>query len=85
MSKATRILQSTDPGQPKAAEELLPLIYDELRQLAAVKMAQEAPGPTLQAAALVHEAWAKLAASKRQVWRERAHFFGAPPRLCAVS
>src|SRR5215510_15048279 len=77
MSKVTRILQSIDVGHAKAAEELLPLVYDELRKLAAAKMAQEAPGQTLQATALVHEAWLKLAGSDRQEWRGRAHFFGA--------
>ena len=77
MTKVTRILQSIDQGHPKAAEELLPLVYDELRKLAAAKMAQEAPGQTLQATALVHEAWLKLAGSERQQWRGKAHFFGA--------
>jgi RNA polymerase sigma factor (TIGR02999 family) len=77
MSDVTRILQSIEQGDPKAAEELLPLVYDELRKLAAAKMAQEAPGQTLQATALVHEAWLKLAGSERQQWRWRVHFFGA--------
>src|SRR5215831_9058738 len=77
MSEVTRILQSIEQGDPKAAEELLPLVYDELRKLAAAKMACEAPGQTLQATALVHEAWLKLAGSERQQWRGRAHFFGA--------
>ena len=77
MSDVTRILQSIEQGDPKAAEQLLPLVYDELRKLAAARMAHEAPGQTLQATALVHEAWLKLAGSDRQQWRGRAHFFGA--------
>src|SRR5213083_1255279 len=77
MSEVTRILQSMEEGHPKAAEELLPLVYDELRKLAAARMAHEAPGQTLQATALVHEAWLKLAGSNRQQWQGRAHFFGA--------
>src|SRR5262245_885551 len=77
MNDVTRILQSMDQGDPKAADALLPLVYDELRRLAAAKMAHEAPGQTLQATALVHEAWLKLAGSDRQQWQGRAHFFGA--------
>ena len=77
MSDMTRILQSIEQGDPNAAEQLLPLVYGELRKLAAARMAQEAPGQTLQATALVHEAWLKLAGSDRQKWRGRAHFFGA--------
>jgi RNA polymerase sigma factor (TIGR02999 family) len=77
MSDVTRILQSIEQGDSNAAEELLPLVYDELRKLAAARMAQEAPGQTLQATALVHEAWLKLAGSEGQRWRGRAHFFGA--------
>src|SRR3954471_11863587 len=73
----TRILESIDKGDPAAAAELLPLVYEELRKLAAAKMARESPGQTLQATALVHEAWLKLAGSDRQQWRGRAHFFGA--------
>ena len=73
----TQILQAIEAGDPKAAEELLPLVYDELRRLAAAKMAREAPGLTLQATALVHEAWIKLAGSDRQQWRNRRHFFAA--------
>jgi RNA polymerase sigma factor (TIGR02999 family) len=73
----SRILQSMDEGDTKAAEELLPLVYDELRKLASVRMAQESPCQTLQATALVHEAWLKLAGSDRQHWRGRTHFFGA--------
>ena len=77
MSDVTRILHSIEEGNPQAAEQLLPLVYDELRKLAAARMAHEAPGQTLQATALVHEAWLKLAGSDRQQWRGRAHFFGA--------
>src|SRR5437667_1364747 len=77
MSEVTRILESVEQGDPNAAEKLLPLVYAELRKLAAARMAHEAPGQTLQATALVHEAWLKLAGSDRQQWRGRAHFFGA--------
>jgi RNA polymerase sigma factor (TIGR02999 family) len=77
MNDVTRILQSMEQGDPRAAEELLPLVYDELRKLAAAKMANEAPGQTLQATALVHEAWLKLAGPNQPAWRGRAHFFGA--------
>ena len=65
------------PAGPLAAEELLPLVYDELRRLAAHKMAGEAAGQTLQPTALVHEAWLRLAGSQEQSWNSRAHFFGA--------
>jgi len=64
-------------GDPKAAGELLPMVYDELRKLAACKMANEAPGQTLQPTALVHEAWLRLAGGREQAWDSRAHFFGA--------
>jgi len=77
MSDLTQILQSVEEGDTKAAEQLLPLVYEELRKLAAARMAHEAPGQTLQATALVHEVWLKLAGSDRQQWRGRAHFFGA--------
>ena len=77
MSDLTRILDSIEQGDPKAAGELLPLVYDELRKLAAARMEQEQPGQTLQATALVHEAWLKRPGSERQQWRGRAHFFGA--------
>jgi RNA polymerase sigma factor (TIGR02999 family) len=78
MNDITRVLQSIEQGDPQAAEQLLPLVYDELRKLAAAKMAQEAPGQTLQATALVHEAWLKLAGPGRQQrWHGRAHFFAA--------
>jgi RNA polymerase sigma factor (TIGR02999 family) len=77
VSDVTRILHSIEQGDPNAAEQLLPLVYDELRKLAAARMANEAAGQTLQATALVHEAWLKLAGSDRQQWQGRAHFFGA--------
>jgi RNA polymerase sigma factor (TIGR02999 family) len=77
VSDVTRLLEAIDCGDPKAAADLLPLVYDELRRLAASKMVHEKPGQTLQATALVHEAWLKLAGSNRQQWRGRSHFFGA--------
>ena len=78
MSDVTRILSAIEDGDPKAAEQLLPLIYDELKKLAAHKMAQEKPGQTLQATALVHEAYIKLVdGDKAQQWNSRGHFFGA--------
>lgn len=73
----TQILQSVEAGDEKAAERLLPLVYDELRHLAAAKLAQEAPGQTLQPTALVHEAWLRLTGSANQDWNGRGHFFGA--------
>jgi len=77
MTDFTRILDRVEQGDPKAADELLPLVYHELRKLAAHKMAGEAPGHTLQPTALVHEAWLRLAGSENQRWENRAHFFGA--------
>lgn len=78
MSDVTRILCAIEQGDPHAAEELLPLVYDELRKLAAQKMAQEAPGQTLQATALVHEAYLRLVdVKKAQHWDSRGHFFAA--------
>lgn len=75
MSDVTQILQRVEQGDGKAAEELLPLIYDELRKLAAYKMAQERPGQTLQPTALVHEAWLRIVGQKQQRWEDRAQFF----------
>src|SRR6516162_7424666 len=75
--QVTQILEAVGAGNEQAAEQLLPLVYDELRRLAAARMAREAPGQTLQATALVHEVWLKLAGSDRQQWRGRSHFFGA--------
>jgi RNA polymerase sigma factor (TIGR02999 family) len=77
MSEVTRILDAIGQGDPKAADGLLPLVYEELRKLAASKMAHEAPGQTLQPTALVHEAWLRLAGDEKQVWDSRAHFFAA--------
>src|SRR2546427_4668058 len=77
MSDVTHILNAIEQGDPKAATELLPLVYGELRKLAASKMANEAPGQTLQPTALVHEAWLQLAGNEKQAWDSRAHFFGA--------
>jgi RNA polymerase sigma factor (TIGR02999 family) len=78
MSEVTRILSAIEQGDPHAAEQLLPLVYDELRRLAATKLAQEKPGQTLQATALVHEAYVRLVdvAQVRQ-WNSRGHFFAA--------
>jgi RNA polymerase sigma factor (TIGR02999 family) len=73
----TRILEADQGGDPKAAEDLLPLVYGELRKLASAKMANEAPGHTLQPTALVHEAWLRLIGNESQQWNGRAHFFGA--------
>jgi len=78
MSEVTRILSALEQGDPHAAEQLLPLVYEELRKLAAQKMAQEAPGQTLQATALVHEAYLRLVnVEKGQHWDSRGHFFAA--------
>jgi RNA polymerase sigma factor (TIGR02999 family) len=82
MSDVTRILSAIEQGDPRAAEQLLPLVYDELRQLAAQKMAHENPGQTLQATALVHEAYVRLvgsgkAAGQEPYWDSRGHFFAA--------
>ena len=78
MSDVTRILSQIESGDPSAAEQLLPLVYDELRKLAAAKLAQEKPGQTLQATALVHDAYLRLVDTERaQHWNSRGHFFGA--------
>jgi RNA polymerase sigma factor (TIGR02999 family) len=90
MSEVTRILSAIEQGDPHAAEQLLPLVYDELRRLAAQKLAQEKPGQTLQATALVHDAYLRLVANpgreassgreageSRQNWNSRGHFFAA--------
>jgi RNA polymerase sigma factor (TIGR02999 family) len=77
MSDVTQILERVEKGDGKAAEELLPLVYEELRKLAAQKMAQEQPGHTLQPTALVHEAWLRLVGSANPKFEGRAHFFGA--------
>ena len=78
MSDVTRILSAIEQGDPRAAEQLLPLVYDELRRLAAQRLAQEKPGQTLQATALVHEAYLRLVdTEKAQRWKSRGHFFAA--------
>jgi RNA polymerase sigma factor (TIGR02999 family) len=78
MSELTRILSAMEAGDPHAAEQLLPLVYDELRKLAAQKVAQEKPGQTLQATALVHEAYLRLVGTdEAQHWNSRRHFFAA--------
>jgi RNA polymerase sigma factor (TIGR02999 family) len=83
MSDVTQILMAIDNGDPRAAEQLLPLVYDELRKLAAQRLAQEQPGQTLQATALVHEAYLRLAPnrdespSRANQWNSRGHFFAA--------
>ena len=78
MSDVTRILSQIESGDPSAAEQLLPLVYDELRKLAAARLAQERPGQTLQATALVHEAYVRLVGGDQpQSWDGRGHFFAA--------
>ena len=77
MSEVTRILNAIQTGDKNAGEELLPMVYEELRRLAAHKMAGESNGHTLQPTALVHEAWLRLAGSNQPNWENRAHFFGA--------
>jgi RNA polymerase sigma factor (TIGR02999 family) len=77
MSDVTRLLDSIESGNARAAEELLPLVYEELRKLAAAKMARETPNQTLQPTALVHEAWLRLTGNENVKWNGRAHFFGA--------
>ena len=78
MSEVTRILSAIERGDPRAAEQLLPLVYEELRKLAAQKLAQERPGQTLQATALVHEAYLRLVdTDKAPTWNGRGHFFAA--------
>src|SRR5262245_4554073 len=78
MSEVTRILSRVESGDPAAAEQLLPLVYEELRKLAAARLAEEKPGQTLQATALVHEAYLRLVdVEKAQNWNSRGHFFAA--------
>jgi len=77
MADVTRILIAIEQGDDKAADELLPLVYEELRRLAAQKMSHEKPGQTLQATALVHEAYIRLVGSEIQNWNSRGHFFAA--------
>lgn len=77
MRDVTLMLEAISRGDSHAAEELLPIVYEELRKLAAYRMAQESAGHTLQPTALVHEAWLRLAGSNPAGWQNRAHFFGA--------
>ena len=77
MNDVTRILSAIEQGDPQAAEQLLPLVYDELRRLAAQRLAQEKPGQTLQATALVHEAYLRLVGADDPGWDSRGHFFAA--------
>jgi len=77
MSDVTVILQAASRGNVLASEQLLPLVYDELRRMAAVRMAREAGGQTLQPTALVHEAWVRMVNDGSRTWENRAHFFGA--------
>jgi len=77
MSEVTRILEGAQAGDPQAADQLLPLVYDELRKLAASKMAQQPAGQTLQPTALVHEAWLRLVRGQDQTFANRQHFFAA--------
>ena len=77
MSDATQLLTAVEQGEPQAAEKLLDLVYDELRRLASAKMAQQAPGQTLQPTALVHEAWLRLVGDKNPTFKNSTHFFAA--------
>ena len=77
MSDVTRILNAIERGDAKATDQLLPLVYQELRILAAQRLSQEPPGQTLQATALVHEAYLRLVGAERQNWASRGHFFKA--------
>jgi hypothetical protein len=85
MTQVTTILSAIEAGDPRAAEQLLPLVYEELRQLAAQKLAQEKPGQTPQATALVHEAYLRLVdGGEARHWNSRGHFFAAAPRRCGA-
>ncbi len=77
MNEVTRILNAIEAGDPDAAHSLLPVVYDELRTIAAQKLVREGPGHTLQATALVHEAYLRLGGTENQNWQNRSHFFGA--------
>ena len=77
MNEITLVLQAMGRGQSQASEELLPLVYGELRRMAAARMARESAGQTLQATALVHEAWLRMVSDGDRSWQNRAHFFGA--------
>ncbi|PYJ82503.1 MAG: RNA polymerase subunit sigma-24 [Verrucomicrobia bacterium] len=77
MTDLTQILQAVERGEENSSERLLPLVYDELRRLAAIKMSREAQNQTLQPTALVHEAWLRLTTDEEMGWQNRGHFFGA--------
>ena len=77
MNDVTRLLTDVEEGRAQSAAELLAVVYEELRRMAAHRMAAESPGHTLQPTALVHEAWLSLVATPAQSWQNRAHFFGA--------
>jgi RNA polymerase sigma factor (TIGR02999 family) len=81
VTDVTRILTAIDRGEPQAASQLLPLVYDELRKLAAHKLSHETPGQTLDATALVHEAYLRLVEIERVTWQDRAHFFAVAARI----
>jgi hypothetical protein len=83
MSDLTRLLNSSAEGRLANAEEILPLVYEELRRLARQKMAREPAGHTLQPTALVHKAWLRVAGPNQAHWNSRTHFFPLPPRRCA--
>jgi hypothetical protein len=86
MHEVTRILSAIEQGDPHAAEQLLPLVYDELRKLAAQRLAHEKPGQTLAPTALVHEAYLRLVGhSEARSYRDRSHFFAAGQQPCAAS
>src|SRR5258707_12291962 len=81
MNEVTRILSAVEQGDPQSAEQLLPLVYNELRRLAAQRLAQEKPGQTIQATALVHGAYLRLVGGDHaQQWNNRRPYFAAPPR-----
>ena len=77
MTDVTQVLQAAGRGDKSAMSDLFPLVYEELRKIAAARMARESPGHTLQPTALVHEAWLRLIKAEDQTWQNRAHFFGA--------
>jgi RNA polymerase sigma factor (TIGR02999 family) len=77
MNDVTQLLQAIEQGDPGAADRIFPLVYDALRELAAAKLARETPGQTLQATALVHEAYLRLVETRAQQWNSRGHFFAA--------
>jgi hypothetical protein len=81
----TLLLQRADAGDTPAADKILPLVYAELRKLAAAKMARESAGQTLQPTALVHEAWLRLGGDAQPPWKNRAHLFAAAAEACTVS